>query len=145
MQDLRVLDDAHAAAARKEVYRVTIILSILTIVELALGYSMVNMSEQSFSRHLIKGIILILMLAKAFYIVDYFMHLKHELRNMIMTIVLPLGLFIWFIIAFLADGNSFRELRNKYAPYDQESNIPVKQNQHSEQEKGTIELKKAVE
>jgi cytochrome c oxidase subunit IV len=145
MQDLRVLDDAHAAAARKEVYRVTIILSILTIVELALGYSMVNMSEQRFSRHLIKGIILILMLAKAFYIVAYFMHLKHELRNMIMTIVLPLGLFIWFIIAFLADGNSFRELRNKYAPYDQESNIPVKKNQHNEQEKGTIELKKAVE
>ncbi|MGC8751036.1 cytochrome C oxidase subunit IV family protein [Hydrotalea sp.] len=145
MQDLRVLDDAHAKAARKEVYRVTIILSILTVVELALGFSMVNMSEQSFSRHLIKGIILILMLAKAFYIVAYFMHLKHELRNMIMTIVLPLGLFVWFIIAFLADGNSFRELRNKYAPYDQESNIPVKQNQHSEQEKGTIELKKAVE
>jgi cytochrome c oxidase subunit IV len=145
MQDLRVLDDAHAAAARKEVYRVTIILSILTIVELALGYSMVKMSEQSFSRHLIKGIILILMLAKAFYIVAYFVHLKHELRNMIMTIVLPLGLFIWFIIAFLADGNSFRELRNKYAPYEQESNIPEKQNQHNEQEKGTIELKKAVE
>jgi len=145
MQDLRVLDDSHAKAARKEVYRVTIILSILTVVELALGFSMVNMSEQSFSRHLIKGIILILMLAKAFYIVAYFMHLKHELRNMIMTIVLPLGLFVWFIIAFLADGNSFRELRNKYAPYDQESNIPVKHNQHSEQEKGTIELKKAVE
>jgi hypothetical protein len=63
MQYLRVLDDAHAAAARKEVYRVTIILSVLTIVELALGYSMVNMSEQSISRHLIKGIILILTLA----------------------------------------------------------------------------------
>jgi hypothetical protein len=44
------------------------------------------------------------------------MHLGHELRNMIMTIVVPLGLFVWFIIAFLYDGNSFKNLRNTYDP-----------------------------
>jgi hypothetical protein len=60
------------------------------------------------------------MMAKAFYIVAYFMHLKHELKNLIMTIVVPLGLFIWFIIAFLYDGNSFRNLRNTYDPYFKE-------------------------
>lgn len=54
------------------------------------------------------------MLAKAFYITAYFMHLGHELRNMIMTIVVPLGLFIWFIIAFLYDGSSYKNLRNEY-------------------------------
>ncbi len=37
-----------------------------------------------------------------------------------MTIVVPLGLFIWFIIAFLYDGNSFRNLRNTYDPYFKE-------------------------
>jgi hypothetical protein len=58
-----------------------------------------------------------LMMAKAFYIVAYFMHLKHELKNLIMTIVVPLALFIWFIAAFLSDGNSFRNLRNTYNPY----------------------------
>jgi cytochrome c oxidase subunit IV len=30
------------------------------------------------------------------------------------TIVVPLCLFIWFIIAFLSDGTSWRNLRNKY-------------------------------
>ncbi|MGN6352146.1 MAG: cytochrome C oxidase subunit IV family protein, partial [Parafilimonas sp.] len=69
---------------------------------------------QSLTRHIIKGVIVILMLAKAFYIVAYFMHLKHEMRNMIMTIVVPLGLFIWFITAFLADGNSFKNYKNKW-------------------------------
>jgi hypothetical protein len=68
----------------------------------------------------IKGSIVILMMAKAFYIVAYFMHLKHELKNLIMTIVVPLGLFIWFITAFLYDGNSFRNLRNTYDPYFKE-------------------------
>ena len=40
------------------------------------------------------------------------MHLGDEIRNFIMTIVVPLVLFVWFIIAFLADGNSWKELRN---------------------------------
>ena len=42
------------------------------------------------------------------------MHLRHELRNMIMTIVVPLFLFVWFIIAFLTDGNSFKDNKNKW-------------------------------
>ena len=104
---------------RKEIYRVTIILSVLTIVELALGYSMYYITNST-TIHIIKGFILILMLAKAFYIVAYFMHLKHELRNMIMTIVVPLLLFVWFIIAFLADGNSFNNLKNRYNFYYKE-------------------------
>jgi hypothetical protein len=68
------------------------------------------------------------MMAKAFYIVAYFMHLKHELKNLIMTIVVPLALFVWFIGAFLADGNSFRNLRNTYDPhFKEQSTIKVEQ------------------
>ena len=59
-----------------------------------------------------KGVVCILTLAKAYYIVSVFMHLGDEIRNMIMTIIVPLMLFIWFIIAFLWDGNSWRNLRN---------------------------------
>lgn len=109
--------NAHAenSSGKKEIWRVTIILSVLTIIELLIGYFMIGM-EESFFRHFLKGVIIILMLAKAFYIVAYFMHLGHELRNMIMTIVVPLGLFVWFIIAFLYDGASYKELRNTYDP-----------------------------
>lgn len=62
------------------------------------------------------------MMAKAFYIVGYFMHLKHELRNLIMTIVVPLILFVWFIIAFLYEGNSYHNLKNEYNGYYKERN-----------------------
>lgn len=105
-------DEHHVGGGTKEIWRVTIILSVLTIIELALGYLMMGMSDDGFGKHLIKGVILILMVAKAFYIVGYFMHLKHEIRNMIMTIVVPLFLFVWFIIAFLSDGNSFKNNKN---------------------------------
>lgn len=123
----------------KEIIRVTIILTVLTIIELGLGFSMINMGEQSFVRHLVKGIILILMLAKAFYIVGYFMHLKHEIRNLIMTICIPLLLFVWFIIAFLYDGSSYNNNRNTFNPYYKEKSkqlAPAKEREeHSDEPK----------
>jgi hypothetical protein len=33
-----------------------------------------------------------------------------------MTIVVPLLLFVWFIAAFLYEGNSWKNLRNTYNP-----------------------------
>ena len=102
-----------------EIKKVTIILSVLTIIELILGFWMIGMTSEGL-RLAVKGTIVILMLAKAFYIVAYFMHLKHELKNLIMTIVVPLALFIWFITAFLSDGNSYRNLRNSYDPHFKE-------------------------
>jgi cytochrome c oxidase subunit IV len=58
--------------------------------------------------------------AKAFYIIAEFMHLRHEIKNMIMTIAVPALLFIWFIAAFLWDGNSYKNLRNNYDPHHKE-------------------------
>jgi len=128
-------NDTHAeqdGGAIAEIKKVTIILSVLTIVELILGFWMIGMESKALVLG-VKGTIVILMMAKAFYIVAYFMHLKHEVKNLIMTIVVPLTLFIWFIVAFLADGNSFRNLRNTYNPYYKEqSTIKVVQPAHGE-------------
>jgi cytochrome c oxidase subunit IV len=129
----------HSAEVRKEVTKVTIILSVLTVIELALGFYMMGV-ESAGSRLLIKGIIVILMLAKAFYIVAYFMHLKHEVRNLIMTICVPLCIFFWFITAFLIDGNSFRNLRNTYDPhFKAQSSIKVeaKETHHESKKEGS--------
>lgn len=102
---------------RKEIVKITIYLSILTIAELAMGFIMMDWPEQSLKRHLMKGAIMVLMLWKAFYIIAYFMHLRHEVRNMIMAIVIPAVLFVWFIPAFLGDGESFKNLRARMDPY----------------------------
>jgi len=109
----------HVGGGRKEIWRVTIILSVFTLIELALGVWLMKLEDKeanAMTIAFIKGVIVIFMLAKAFYIVSYFMHLRHELRNMIMTIVVPLFLFVWFIIAFLSDGNSFKNNKNNYDP-----------------------------
>ena len=125
----------------KEIWRVTIILSILTAVELALGFYMMRLTSPQFILA-IKGTIVILMLVKAFYIVGYFMHLRHELKNLIMTIVVPLLLFVWFITAFLYEGNSYKNLRNTYDPYKkQQTQIKVEK----KEEGHGAEKHKAVE
>ena len=87
----------------------------ITVVELSLGFGMYFFPDlPSWLVLFIKGVIVILSLAKAFYIVSIFMHLGDEIKNMIMTIVVPLMLFVWFIGAFLWDGNAFRTARNRY-------------------------------
>jgi len=103
----------HSDDMYKIIKRVTIILSVVTIIELGLGLTIYTIGHGNHTAVLlIKGIVCVLSLAKAFYIVSYFMHLGDEIRNFVMTIVVPLMLFIWFIIAFLADGHSWLKLRN---------------------------------
>lgn len=102
----------------KAIWRTFWILSALTIIELSIGLVIYNIHKGEHpSATLVlafKGMVCILTLAKAYYIVSVFMHLGDEVRNMIMTIIVPLGLFVWFIAAFLWDGSSWKNLRNKY-------------------------------
>ncbi len=99
------------------IWKIFWVLSLLTIIELALGYFLYFKAEgmSHFAILSTKVIIGVLTLLKAYYIVSVFMHLGDEVRNMIMTICVPLVLFVWFIIAFLWDGNSWKNMRNTNA------------------------------
>ena len=72
--------EAHNAEAMAEIKKVTIILSVFTIVELILGFWMISLTSEALILA-IKGTIVILMMAKAFYIVAYFMHLCEDCEN----------------------------------------------------------------
>jgi cytochrome c oxidase subunit IV len=108
----------------KRIWRTFWVLLIITVIELGLGLLMYALDlPDDLRRMLIKGVIIILSLAKAYYIVSVFMHLGDEIRNLIMTIVVPLMLFIWFITAFILDGNSYKHLRNKYDKHFHERTV----------------------
>jgi cytochrome c oxidase subunit IV len=55
---------------------------------------------------------IVLSLYKAYYIVSIFMHLGAEVGGFASTIVLPMFLLVWAVIAFLWEGNYARENRN---------------------------------
>lgn len=115
---------------KKRVKKTTILLSVITIIELAIGLTIYTLHKSDVNRDFLilgfKGVVCILTLAKAYYIVSVFMHLGDEIRNMIMTIVVPLLLFVWFIIAFIYEGNSYKNLRNKYDLHFKETTMPQK-------------------
>jgi cytochrome c oxidase subunit IV len=112
------------ASTTRRIWKTFWILLVLTMIELALGFSLYYFNLPGWMHLFFKGLICILTLAKAFYIVSIFMHLGDEIRNMVMTVVVPLLLFIWFISAFLWDGNSYRTSRNRYDKYKMERTLP---------------------
>jgi cytochrome c oxidase subunit IV len=115
---------------KRRVRKTTILLSVLTVIELGIGLTIYTIHKGDNPNALLvlmfKGMVCIMTLAKAYYIVSVFMHLGDEIRNMIMTIIVPLMLFIWFIIAFIADGHSYKNLRNKFDKHFEETTMPVK-------------------
>ena len=121
----------------KKIWKTFWLLSFITMAELGIGLTIYTIHKGDHPSHLLvlmfKGMISILTLAKAFYIVSIFMHLGDEIRNLIMTIIVPLSLFIWFLAAFLMDGNSWKNMKNTDAgsrPYIEKvptHNIPAKE------------------
>src|SRR6185295_4002312 len=82
------------ASDTKRIWKTFWLLSVITIIELGIGLSIYTIHKGANPNATLvlafKGMVCILTLAKAYYIVSVFMHLGDEIRNMIMTIVVPL-------------------------------------------------------
>jgi cytochrome c oxidase subunit IV len=103
--------DVKSPESKKQIgriWKVFWILLVVTVVEVILG--------MYFSSAIPKAVIAFLFLAltlfKAGYIVAIFMHLGDEVKSFLITVLIPLTLFIWFIIAFLADGSFWLNINN---------------------------------
>lgn len=92
-------EHAHLAgpAARKKIWVVFTFLSILTILEFVIAFTM----DRGFSRN---TIFILMTLVKAAGIVAYFMHMKDEVRSLIYAVLIPLIFICWFIIVMLNEG-----------------------------------------
>ena len=121
----------------KAIWRTFWILLGITCVELIVG---MFIAPHFHSLKLMFNVLyMILTAAKAFYIIAEFMHLKHEIKNMIMTIALPALLFVWFLGAFLWDGNSYKNLRNRFdRHHNEESGRKVEAKPGEAQKPGAI-------
>jgi hypothetical protein len=111
----------------KRIWRTFWLLSALTIVELTIGLIIYNIHKGENPNETLvlafKGMVCILTLAKAYYIVSIFMHLGDEIRNLIMTILVPLSLFIWFLTAFFDRWNKLERIAQQvYVSYSYRTN-----------------------
>ena len=51
-----------------------------------------------------------LTILKAFFIVAEFMHLKHETKGLIWTILVPVTLLVWLLVALITEGSFMGEV-----------------------------------
>ena len=96
--------DINSPDSKKQIgriWRVFWILLAVTIAEVILG---MFSYDWGIPRGVVNAFFLVLTLFKAGFIVAIFMHLGDEIKGFLITVLIPLTLFIWFIIAFLADG-----------------------------------------
>jgi cytochrome c oxidase subunit IV len=91
----------------KAVWKATLILAVITIVEVVIARIYDANFHDSGYRMAVNIFMAVASVVKAFYIVAVFMHLKYEKKALAMTILMPLFFFIWFIIAFLLDGHAW--------------------------------------
>lgn len=88
----------------KKIWRVAGILGFVTLIEFVFAFTM--------SRGiLLVSIFLGLTVVKAFYIVAEFMHLKHEQKTLIWSIIGPIILIVWLVIALMVEGSAIFSLR----------------------------------
>jgi cytochrome c oxidase subunit IV len=101
--------EADGVKIRKKLYMVTLILTVITIVEIFMGVQFKR--NATFTWETIKLAFIVLTLVKAAYIVLIFMHLGDERKNLKYVVLLPYALFILYLIFIgIYEGLSFQEM-----------------------------------
>lgn len=102
------MSEAEYKHHKTDVWKTTILLSIVTIVEVLFAiYYERSLIPNGAPLWALRVFLIIASLVKAVYIMAVFMHVKHEKKSFILTITIPFTLLIWMIIAFMGDGNSW--------------------------------------
>lgn len=96
--------------SKKDVYRTTIILSIVTVVEV-LGSIVYESVVDPATRWPLMLFVTMASIVKAYWIMKVFMHVGHENKGFVFTLLFPFVFLVWAIIAFAADGSHFHALR----------------------------------
>jgi hypothetical protein len=83
----------------KKLWRVALIMAIVTAIEFVFAFTLE-------AGHLKTSIFVILTIVKAGYIVGEFMHLRHEVKVLFWTILVPMIFVVWFLVAMVYEGLS---------------------------------------
>ena len=107
--------------SKKVVFKGLILLGIITLVEVFIA--LIG------NGHVIEGhewpiwimypLMISLSLYKAYFIVYEFMHMRYEVKGLAMSVLLPMLLLVWGIIAFFQEGHSWKERREQIIEFDE--------------------------
>ncbi|WP_138482202.1 cytochrome C oxidase subunit IV family protein [Dyadobacter bucti] len=92
-------DPNAGAEQRKAIWKTFWILLILTAIEFVIAFTVPHGVLKI-------SIFIVMTIVKAFYIVGEFMHLKHETKSLIWSILVPIIFVAWLILALLLEGHA---------------------------------------
>lgn len=90
----------------KKLWTVALILLIITIFEFIVAFAVPH--EFKMTR---VTIFILMTIVKAAYIVGEFMHLRHEAKVLIWSILIPMVFVVWMLVAFVYEGFAIFDLR----------------------------------
>lgn len=90
----------------KKLWQVAGILGIITLIEFAVAFLV---------PHELKDVrvwtFILMTIVKAAYIVGEFMHLRHETKVLMWSILVPIVFIVWMLVAFVYEGMAIGEVR----------------------------------
>lgn len=99
--------------AKKIALKTIIILAVVTVIEVLVALTGKGYIIDGYHapKVLMNTLMIGMSLYKAYLIVFEFMHMKYEARGLMLSVLLPVCLLIWAIIAFLYEGNAWKGYR----------------------------------
>lgn len=93
----------------RKLWTVAGILGIVTAAEFAVAFG-ISHEYQTLRVWIFIGMTII----KAGYIVGEFMHLRHEAKVLIWSILIPMVFVIWMLVAFVYEGMAIADVKNLF-------------------------------
>lgn len=95
----------------KLIIKTTVYLSVITVVEVIAAVSLTDWFTANGMLLVLNAFYIIMSLAKAFFIVSVFMHLKFEIKYLAITILVPMTFLLFAVMTLLAEGTSWLHMR----------------------------------
>ena len=102
--------------SKKFVFKGLWLLAAVTLVEVFIslvskGYLIAGLEDIGWLGAVFALGIIVLSIYKAYFIIYEFMHMGAEVRGLRLTVLMPMLLLVWGVIAFFQEGNSWKERR----------------------------------
>lgn len=100
--------------SKKVAVKIITILAVITVVEVffALFGKGYIIDGIHFHGAIMAGAMIIMSIVKSYLIIYEFMHMKYEVPGLVKSVLLPMFLLVWAIIAFLYEGNAWKGNRS---------------------------------
>ena len=111
--------------SKKTALRIIIILAIITLVEV--GFALFGNGYIVEGVHLpiwiMGGVMILFSAVKAYLIVYEFMHMRYEVPGLVKSVLLPMFLLVWGVVAFLYEGSDWNHRRTLIEDKNAETTI----------------------